>query len=120
MSMKCPFCGTELDEEALFCDECGKRLPTFNNMNEMTEMNPDIVQVNNRQLSNSGMGIASIVFGIISLITCGCFLLPEILGIVFGFIDVSNKKSKNTFSIWGIVLSIISIVIMVMVIVVEL
>jgi hypothetical protein len=60
--------------------------------------------------SNSS-GIASVILGIMGSVF-GMLILPIILsitGLVFGI--VQYKKAKNAWAIWGIVLSILGIVI---------
>ena len=64
----------------------------------------------NNQNNNEGLGIASMVMGILSFVT-GCvglgFLLA-ILGLVFGI--ASQSKSKNGFAVAGIVTSAIGLI----------
>ena len=68
------------------------------------------------------MGVASLVLGILSLIIgfvpfCGAIaLLPAIIGLILGIVDVvlkSKKSEPKGMGIAGIVLSAISIVIIV-------
>ena len=68
------------------------------------------------------MGVASLVLGILSLIVgfvpfCGAIaLLPTIIGLILGIVDVALKSKKGEpkgMGIAGIVLSAISIVIIV-------
>lgn len=55
-----------------------------------------------------GFAIASLILGIVGLLTC-CFPLPSLLGLIFGV--VSKAKNDGTrpkgVSTWGIVLSVI-------------
>lgn len=62
------------------------------------------------QDDSNGMGVASLVMGIISLVCCGSFIF-SILGIVFGIVSLSRKKTNNGMAIAGIIMSAISIVI---------
>jgi len=68
------------------------------------------------------MGIAALVLGIISIIIgfiplCGSIaLLPAIIGLILGIVDVVQKKKKGeklAVSITGLVLSAIAIVVII-------
>ena len=61
---------------------------------------------------NSGLGIASLVLGIISVVSFGVLFIPEILSLVFGIITIDNKNYKHTIAIIGVVLSIIAFIIL--------
>ena len=64
----------------------------------------------NSQNNNEGLGIASMVMGILSLVT-GCMgigFLLAILGLIFGI--VSQSKCKNGFAVAGIVTSSIGLI----------
>lgn len=67
------------------------------------------------QDDSNGMGVASLVMGIISLVCCGSFIF-SILGIVFGIISYSRKKTDNGIAIAGIIMSAVSIIIGIVVI----
>lgn len=71
----------------------------------------------NKKIENEGkaMSILSLIFGIVSIVTMGCFFIPEILGIVFAFLGKKQGKMLG-MSKAGLVCSIISIVIVVAVI----
>lgn len=47
------------------------------------------------------MGIDSLDCGIIAICTLGYFLIPEVLGIVFGIIAIRDKTGKNGLPIAG-------------------
>ena len=102
MSKRCPNCGVELEDNALFCDECGTQLtqsaalPTSQaaelsniNLQSTSTLSPT------DDMKNSGLGIAAMVCGIISLCTLGIFFLPEIIGLVLGIIAMGNKSKKH-------------------------
>jgi len=62
----------------------------------------------------NSFGVASVVLGLIGAVL-GVFVLPivlSILGLIFGIIQY--KKEKNSWAIWGIVLSLAGIVISVL------
>ena len=121
MSKKCINCGAELEDEAVFCDECGTR--------QMVSQTPDETQVQfakesvpssaphqeAKKMKNSGLGIASLIVGIVSLCTFGLFVIPEILGLIFGSIAMKDKDSKHELALVGIVTSGISIILAVIV-----
>ena len=58
---------------------------------------------------NSGLAIASLVLGILSLVCCGSFLF-SILAIVFYFVDKSNTGVPNRLAKTGMILGIVSLV----------
>ena len=98
--MFCPKCGEKNDETVKFCSKCGSSL-TEEKKNEKKK---------------EGLGVASMVIGIISLVlsfTCIVFIpiiitLPlSIVGVVLGIVNVCKKGKK--FS--GIILNIASIII---------
>ncbi|MDP4039273.1 MAG: hypothetical protein Q8P57_01720 [Candidatus Pacearchaeota archaeon] len=66
-----------------------------------------------KEEGNSGRndsGIVSVIFGILSIINVGLVgSVIGVVGLVFGI--VQNKKHKNLWSQWGIILSIIGIVV---------
>lgn len=61
----------------------------------------------------SGLAIASLVLGIIGILT-SCFVIgviPAIIGLILAIVDLANKKTKNGMNIAGLVLSIVSTII---------
>lgn len=60
------------------------------------------------QGKQSGMAIAALVCGIISICSCGMLFIPGILGIVFACIAMKDKSRKQTMAKAGLVISIIS------------
>lgn len=65
-----------------------------------------------RKIENEGktMGILSLIAGICSLMTLGCFVIPEVLGIVFALFGKKNGKMWGTAKV-GLICSVISIII---------
>lgn len=60
---------------------------------------------------NNGFGIASVVLGIVGSVM-GMFIFPIVIsvtGLAFGIVQL--KKAKNAWAIWGIVLSVLGIII---------
>lgn len=127
MAKNCIKCGAKLDDDALFCDECGaeQKVEEINikadqetksekNANQINmshnNINNQVQNINSSEMHNSGIGIASLILGIVSVVTLGIFIVPEILGLVFGILAISNKKYKHDIPIAGVVLSIIAFV----------
>jgi len=99
--MYCPKCGEKNDEGVKFCSKCGS---------SMTE------EIKKEQKPKEGLGKASLVLGIISLIlsfTCIIFVpilivLPlSLVGLILGIVNVA--KSGKKFS--GIILNSASIIV---------
>jgi uncharacterized BrkB/YihY/UPF0761 family membrane protein len=64
------------------------------------------------KLSSNNFGIASVILGILSIVLSLIIFIGLIigaLGLIFGLIQ--RKKSKNKWSLWGIILSVIGIII---------
>jgi len=65
---------------------------------------------------DNSFGVASVVLGVVGSVL-GVFVFPiviSILGLIFGITQI--KKEKNAWAIWGIVLSILGIIISALVI----
>ena len=62
----------------------------------------------------SGFGIASFIFGIMSIITFGTFFFPEIIGIAFGIAGIKDKSKKTGLAKAGLIMSIIGTVILIL------
>lgn len=69
-------------------------------------------------IKNEGktMAVMSVIMGVIALVTLGCFVIPDILGIIFA---LNGKKQGQMLGMAkaGLVCSIISVVLMIIVIV---
>ena len=59
---------------------------------------------------HSGLSIASLVLGIVGLVSCGTLMIPEVLAIVFGLVGIKDKKHKRGMAIAGTILGVVSIV----------
>lgn len=117
MSKYCIACGAELEDNAVFCDECGAKQETqqpSNNMSVNEQMANTAVQ-SETKMRQSGFGIASFIFGIISIITLGSFYFPEIIGIAFGIAGLKDKSKKHGMAKVGLIMSIIGTVILILV-----
>lgn len=66
------------------------------------------------QQGGGGLGIASMVLGIVALVLSCCFYyisIPcAILGVIFGGVSISKKKPGRGMAIAGLVCSIVSLV----------
>lgn len=57
------------------------------------------------------LGILSLIVGIVALITLGVFIIPEVLGLIFGILALKNSAAKRGWAIAGIVTSAIALLI---------
>ena len=168
MSKICPKCGRELQDESLFCVNCGQRMDVIEPLtfepasNVPTEsvmpqeappeqpqtpppvqmqtpppvqpqtpppvqaqtpppvqsqtpppvqmQTPPSVQQAEEPKKHSGLSIASLVLGIVGLVSCGTLMVPEVLAIVFGLVGIKDKKHKTGMAIAGTILGVVSIV----------
>lgn len=175
MSKICPKCGRELQDESLFCVNCGQRMDVIEPLtfepasNVPTEpvmpqeappvqpqtpppvqaqtpppeqpqtppvqpqtpppvqpqtppqvqvqtpppvqmQTPPSVQQAEEPKKHSGLSIASLVLGIVGLVSCGALMVPEVLAIVFGLVGIKDKKHKRGMAIAGTILGVVSIV----------
>lgn len=168
MSKICPKCGRELQDESLFCVNCGQRMdviepltfepasnvPTESVMPQEAQpeqpqtpppvqmqtpppvqpqtpppvqaqtpppvqpqtsppvqmQTPSSVQQAEEPKKHSGLSIASLVLGIVGLVSCGTLMVPEVLAIVFGLVGIKDKKHKRGMAIAGTILGVVSIV----------
>ena len=100
--MICPFCQNSIQDGIAFCPQCGKQLT----------VTPAFPAAN---LPKKGLGIASMVLGIVSLvfICLSLFVLPvAIVAIVLGFIASNAAKEvgkTNSFATAGLVCAWISV-----------
>ena len=71
---------------------------------------PPSVQQAEEPKKHSGLSIASLVLGIVGLVSCGTLMVPEVLAIVFGLVGIKDKKHKTGMAIAGTILGVVSIV----------
>ena len=121
MSKKCPNCGAELEDNAVFCDECGVQLAQQSivrtNVSDTSAINLQsmVTPKASDGMKNSGLGIASMVLGIISVCSLGILFIPEIVGLILGIITMGKKDTKQTFAVVGIVTSAIAFVLVIVI-----
>lgn len=134
MSKKCIQCGAELEENALFCDECGaqqampetaassaqrqvSQIPSTNQIVQRVEALVDRIPINlgtqpvnlsPDMIKNSAGGITSFVLGIIAICTLGLTVIPAVLSIIMGIIAIKDPSAKHGLPVAGLIMSIIS------------
>ena len=101
----CTNCGAQNGDNDAFCTNCGAQL---NAPAEVVEQ-PVVEVVAAEEKKGNGMGIASLICGILGVTCCcGSFLAP-ILSIVFACISKKNT-GKNGLATAGLILGIIGLV----------
>lgn len=131
--MKCSNCGNEFDV-GIFCPKCGfkneQQEVNDNGNQENTEtvfqsntnkelyITNNVTSTENTNNSNAGKGLAivSLIMGILSILTIGAFIIPEILGIVFAFVSKKGGEMRGIAKA-GLICSIVSIVLLVLVVI---
>lgn len=100
----CPHCGASCKEDDRFCPACGRLL----------QQTP--------APASAGFGIASLVLGILGLLTSWCFIgiVPAAAAIVFAAITFCSRPRRGGqgFAVAGLVLGILAAVIFVLVVLV--
>lgn len=98
--MYCPKCGEKNEEGVKFCSKCGT---------SMNEAKKEEVKQTNKK-GNEGLGVASLVIGIISILFALIFniwtIFIPIIGLILGIVNKVTGHKKVS----GIVLNIIAIV----------
>ncbi len=117
MSKYCINCRALLEDDAMFCDECGTQQTVAEGTNQEA-VKDEKKKKETDKMKQSGFGIAALVFGIISAVSLGMFLVPEVLGVVFGIVGLTDKSKKRTFALAGLIASLISAVVFVILLVV--
>ncbi len=108
----CPKCGTQNDDNNIHCVNCGEQLAV------MQAIFPQAVYQQPYRcppVPGKGLGIASMVLGILSILFWGSILLPipcAIVGIILGTISLKKAKqvgTTNGMAVAGIVCSIVTV-----------
>ena len=97
--MNCPKCGTQNPDDARVCTSCSTELippPTLN-----------------RQISakTSGLAVAALILGILSLFSCGITAIPAIIFGIIGYVYIEKSGGRLTgrgFAVTGIGISVIA------------
>ena len=93
-SLLCPHCDNGILQDAIFCTNCGKRTDGMPSNNADTTYRPRATQQVHSQ-TGGGKAIASLVCGIISLITWGGLFILPIIGIILGILGLKSKRSSG-------------------------
>lgn len=107
--MFCKYCGAQIDNNAMFCSKCGKRIYGDDD-NPVTGYENYMDNGKNVQ-EKRGMSIASMVLGIIGIFA---WIIPivgfpiTIVGLILGILG--RKKGGKVFATTGIILCIITLV----------
>ena len=128
--MYCASCGTENTENNTFCSNCGASLtPAVEAEPVAAPVAPETpvytAQVEQQPAKKDGMGIASLVLGILGLLgntvcncLCGCIggapsFIMSIIGLVLGIMSNNKAKAagtKNQLAFVGMILSVVALV----------
>ena len=104
----CQGCGVKVDPSAVVCVNCGSPL-------KAQSIQPNYMQP--QKTTTSGTAIASLVLGIVSVVSCGGLSFLGIVGIILAIIAKNDIKktgqSGNDLATAGLILSIIGTVILV-------
>lgn len=109
--MFCRNCGNQLDDKAIMCPHCG----VFLDEREAKKFTKPVESEGKRV---NGLGIAAFVVGLASLGLGEYFLIVSIVAFVLGIVAVVKRKnytSCNGLAIAGLVISIVSILIWVVI-----
>ena len=112
--MKCTFCGAELNDDAVFCTECGRAVEIASEPAK-PEKNPGKV-----------LGIISMILGILApVVYCASCSLASIVAVPFALVSfilalIGKKKSKaagykNGMAKVGLILSLLTIILAIIV-----
>lgn len=130
--MKCAKCGNEFTV-GVFCPECGfkneqikqtipeslnqeNQQPTVSNEEKSSNFDGKNVDVQDVQKKGKGLAVVSLICGIISILTIGVLIVPEVLGIVFALVSKKGGEMQGTAKA-GFICSIVSIVILIAIVV---
>lgn len=101
--IKCPDCGREFSDKAVSCPFCGCPINDARQVGGIYE--------SNYAPPRTGMAIASMVLGIISLFTWLFFIgfLLAAIGLILGVISLLNNQSGKGMATAGVVTSSITL-----------
>ncbi len=119
--MKCTNCGFEFSE-GIFCPECGFKNSDGNKKENSNNIEPQKSLESNAAIEfhsdgnitgkSNGFATASLIMGIISILTVGILFIPEVLGIIFAFVSKKGGSMIGKAKA-GLICSIVSIVILI-------
>jgi hypothetical protein len=106
---KCPFCANEIKIEAIVCQFCGKDLPDNIPTTIISNSSNDLKQ------NISGMVVASLVLGILSILALSNIpigILLNSIGIPLSIVGRSKLKMKGESTLLGTISLILNIVVL--------
>lgn len=98
--MICPICGANNEDNVMFCAQCGA---------DMTGTQQNNYAPVQKEEPGKGMGIASLICGILGLTICCGSGIPNILAIIFAIV-AKKKGNKGALPTVGLILGIIGAV----------
>lgn len=115
--MFCRKCGSQIDDEAVVCPNCGVPTVNYYNRGGIAPNTPSPVQPNMQTTvpqyeKTNGMAIAAFVVSLLSLWLGILFCLPSAVGLVLSIVAMASRKNCtkcNGLAIAALVLSIISL-----------
>ena len=84
--------------------------PDYNRQPEQSQPYEYAPQYTDPKQKNDGKAIASMILGIVSLVSCGGFLACPIVGLVLGIVSKKERPEKNSMAVAGIVMCSIALV----------
>ena len=115
--MFCPTCGKEVPDNLTYCSFCGGVLKDSAETSYSAYSSDPTAYSAPNHVPGKGLGITSMILGIMSHACCGS-IFTAIIGLILGLIARSQAKKagcKNSFATVGIILSIIALVLFVLV-----
>ncbi len=112
---KCQYCAEEIPADSTQCPRCSSMLGT-DAPQSAPPREPQMYSVDLDEGKGAGFAVASLVFGILSLLGCCCCCSPlgSVLAIVFGLVAKSMMKRKGEYgsgmATAGIILGIIGVI----------
>ena len=121
--MFCTKCGGQVAINSVVCTYCGTQVKhpqnsNFNNSNFVQNQPQDFAQASAPQAQSNGLGVASMVLGILAITLTWAYGLGVVLAIpalILGIIQ--QKQRKCGMATAGIVLGIISIILAVLLVI---
>lgn len=113
--MYCEQCGKKISKDSKFCPECGVKIESAEREKQVSTKKeaekPVTVDKTNNQNNKSGLSIASLVLGIISIalgLFLNIFIIPiAVVGLVLGIVYKEKTKQMCT----GIILNLIGLIV---------
>lgn len=97
--MNCPKCGKENPEDAQLCESCSCVLTQSS------------VSAESVIIKTSGMGIASLILGILSVFSCGITAIPAVILGIISLVQIEKSGGRLTGRAFGIVGIVVPVVV---------